>query len=152
MVAEYGLGNQKIVCITDSDAKIVLACRLIGNKRIPCIAHKTNSLIQKDLMTHDSSKTLRDLLKKVRAGQNKLLYRHEEMKAMRIEDNQKTMALFLSEIAEIEQAIDADSQFADTDYDPTRFENDFTGLKSISEIRWSCVYMLSKCYLDNSSE
>lgn len=151
MITEYGLGNQKIVCITDSAPNMVLACRLIGNKRIPCIAHKTNSLIQKDLMAHESSKMLRDLLKKVREGQSRLLYRNEEMKAMRKEDNQKTLGLFLSEIADIEQDIDAETQFTDDDFDPTHFENDFTGFKSINDIRWNCIHKFSKCYLDNSS-
>lgn len=152
MTVEYGLENKKIVCVTDSAPNMVLACRLLGNKRNPCIAHKSNSLIQKDLMAHVSSKILRDLLKKVREGQSKLLYRHEEMKAMRNEDNQNTLALFLSEIADIEQAVDAECQFSDGDYDPTRFENDFTGLKSINDIRWNCIHKFSKCYLDNSSE
>lgn len=151
-IAEFGLTNKKIVCVTDSAPNMVAACRMIGNKRIPCIAHKTNSLIQKDLMADNASKALRDLLKKVREGQNKLLYRHEEMKAMRHEDSQNTLALFLNEIADIEQAIDAESQFADADYDPNQFENDFTGLKSINDIRWNCVHKFSKCYLDNWSK
>lgn len=151
MAAEYGLESKNIACVTDSAANMVLACRLLGNRRIPCIAHKTNSLIQKDLMTHSSSQTLRDLLKKVREGQNKLLYRHEEMKEMRHEDNQNALALFLSELAESEQAIEAECQFSEN-FDSTSFENDFTGMKSLNEIRWNCIHKFSKCYLDNSSK
>lgn len=152
MITEYGLENKKVVCITDSAPNMVLACRLIDNKRIPCIAHKTNSLIQKDLMADSSSKILRDLLKKVREGQSKLLYRHEEMRAMRMEDNQNALALFLNEIADAEQAIDAENQFTDDNVDSTQFGNDFTGMKSINDIRWNCIHKFSKCYLDNSSE
>lgn len=151
MAAEYGLGSKTITCVTDSAANMVLACNLLDNRRIPCIAHKTNSLIQKDLMTHSSTQILRDLLKKVRVGQSKLLYRHEELKAMRHEDNQNALALFLSEIAENEQAIEAECQFTDS-FDSAPFENDFTGLKSFNEIRWNCIHKFSKCYLDNSSK
>lgn len=152
MITEYGLENKKVVCITDSAPNMVLACRLIDNKRIPCIAHKTNSLIQKDLMADSSSKILRDLLKKVREGQSKLLYRREEMRAMRMEDNQNALALFLNEIADAEQAIDAENQFTDDNVDSTQFGNDFTGMKSINDIRWNCIHKFSKCYLDDSSE
>lgn len=150
---EYKLEDKEVICVTDSAANMVCGCRIIGNKRIPCIAHKTNSMIQKDFLAHDSSKPFRDVLKKVREAQSKLLYRHEELMSIRNDDIQKQLCLFLNEIAELEQAVDAEEQFADTDYNPTRsIGNDFTGLKSISEIRWNCIYTISKCYLDNASE
>lgn len=151
MVAEYGLENKKIVCVTDSAANMVCACRLIGCKRCPCIAHKSNSLVQKDMMAHSSSNTLRNLLKKVREGQSKLLYRHEQLKEMRNEDNQNALSLLFHEMADAEQAIDAERQFSE-DFDPNQFDNDFTGLKSLNEIRWNCIHKFCKCYLDNQSE
>lgn len=152
MVADFGLQNKKIVCITDSASNMVLACRLIGNNRIPCIAHKANSLIQKDFMADDSSQIIRDLLSKVRKGQKKLLYRHEELKSLRNEDNQHTLGLFFNEIADIEQAIEAENQFVDADYDFTQLENNFTGMKAINNIRWNCIHKFAKCYSDNSGE
>lgn len=77
MIKEYGLEEKKVVCITDSAANMTAACRAIGNKRFPCLGHKVNTLIQKDLMADHSAKPLRDVLKKIREGQSKLLYRHE---------------------------------------------------------------------------
>lgn len=153
MTEEYGLKEKEIVCVTDSAAPMILACRLTGNKRYPCIAHKTNLLVQKDLMCHQSAKPLRELLKKIREGQSKLLYRHEQLKQLRDDDDQKKFALLMTELSELDEICDADSQFQNVpETETTEFQNDFTGLKSINDIRWNCVLKVSKCYLDNSSK
>lgn len=155
MTAEYGLSDKKIVCVTDSAANMVLACRLTGNRRIACIAHKTNSLIQKDLMTHEDAKPIRDLLKKIREGQNKLIYRHGQLQKLREDDNQKKFALLMTELSELQEIYDAEAQFQNIpEFEPIiePSQDGFSGLKSINEIRWNCILKFSKFYLENSSE
>lgn len=102
-------------------------------------------------MKHPSAQPLRELLKKIREGQTKLLYRHEELKQFRDDDNQKKFALLLSELSELDELVDAENQFQNH-CDLAQFENDFTGLKSMNDIRWNCVLKVCKCYFDNSSK
>lgn len=148
MTEEYALKEKKIVCITDNAPNMV-----VTNMRYPCIAHKINLLIQKDLMTHPSAKPIRELVKKIRESQTKLLYRHEELKNYRDEDNQKKFALFMSELSELDEMCDAEARFQnELKSETAQFQNDFTGLKSVNEIRWNAVLIVLKCYLDNSSE
>lgn len=79
------------------------------------------------------------------------------MKRFRDDDNQKKFALLLSELSDLDDVFDAEVQFCDTleveaDVDDAQFQNNFTGLKSLNDIRWNFVFKVSKCYLDNSSE
>lgn len=72
VIKEYGMEEKKIICVTDSAANMVAACRLTGNHRIPCISHKCNTLIQVDLLQNQRVKVIPDLLAKMRAGQKKI--------------------------------------------------------------------------------
>lgn len=152
---EYGLSNKKITCVTDSAANMVLACRLSGNRRIPCIAHKINTLIQRDLMNHPDVQPIQKLLKKIRDGQNKLMYRHGELQKLRNDDNQKKFALLMSELSELQEIYDAEIQFPNNAEDEPIFYSNrdgFPGLKALNEVRWNCVLKFSKSYLENSSK
>lgn len=154
MTKEYGLSEKKIVCVTDSAPNMVAACRLTGNRRIPCIAHKANTMIQKDLMSHPSAQPIQKLLKKIREGQTKLIYRHGQLQKLRDDDNQKKFALLMSELSEIEEIYDAEEQFQNYPDESIAMpsDQDFSGLKTMNEIRWNCILKFSKCYLENSSE
>lgn len=157
VVDEYKLNNKKIVCVTDSAANMVCACRLIGNHRIPCIAHKSNTLVQKDMFQNASMKPIQQLITKIRAGQKRLIYQFEELKRIRAEDNQNQFALLLNEICELEDVCDAESQYISEDILSNAIRcvdnnhNDFNGLKALSNIRFGCLYKLSKSYNDNAS-
>lgn len=159
VLKEYGLENKKIVCVTDSAANMVAACRLIGNHRVPCIAHKTNSLIQKDMLHHPSVKEIPALLAKIREGQKKLIYRFDELRQLKDKDNQNQMSLFLNEISELEEIVDAEGQYSsEDDTNTSNFirnldhgRNEFSGLKTFSNIRFGCVFKLSSSYKNNSS-
>lgn len=155
MTEEYGLSGKNIVCVTDSARNMILACRLIGNKRVPCISHKANTLVQTDLMTHETAEPIRKLLKKVRDGQNKLIYRHGELQKFRDEDNQKKFALLMTELSELQEEFDAEMQFPNNSEDEPIIDfaqNDFTGTKTFNHIRWNCIWKFSKFYLDNQSK
>lgn len=158
---EFGLLDKKIVCVTDSAANMKKAVRLLGLRHVPCIAHSINLLVQKDLMMHASMHPLREILSKIRKVQKKLMYKHCELKKLSDQDHQKKMFLFIDEICEIEGAMNADFQFGsvnDTEDDSNeRFffpseSGAFTGLKSLSMVRWCCIYKLIKCFLEHISK
>lgn len=96
LIKEYQLEDKIIICVTDSAANMVAACRLIGNHRQACIAHKGNTLIQKDLIQNPQVKEIPALLSKMRGGQKKLTYRFEELRQMREVDNQNQLGLLLN--------------------------------------------------------
>lgn len=157
--------DKKIVCVTDSAANMKRAVRLLGLKHEPCIAHSSNLLIQKDLMTDESMQPLRDILKKIRKAQKKLIYRHADLKKIDEEDQQNKISLLINEISEIELAVNADLQFGSTsDTDNGCVDTDdqfsfpeigastFNGLKSFSTVRWCCIYKLIKCFLEHISK
>lgn len=159
VVDEYELNNKKIVCVTDSASTMIAACRLIGNNRQPCLAHKANTLIQKDMLKNDAVKQIPALLSKIRAGQKKLLYRFEMLQQIRDQDNQNQLAFLLNELSQLDDVVNAENQFVSGEDDTIlntirNLENGndaFNGLKAISNIRFGCLYKLSKFYKDNSS-
>lgn len=106
-------------------------------------------------MTHEHAKPIRALLKKLREGQNKLIYRHGELQKFRDDDNQKKFALLLTELSELQEIYDAETQFQNIpEIEPViePSQHDFAGLKSMNEIRWNCIHKFSKFYLENSSK
>lgn len=157
VVDEYQLNNKKIICITDSAANMVAACRLIDNHREPCLAHKANTLIQKDLLSNQTVKDIPALLVKIRSAQKKLMYKFEMLQQLRETDNQNQYGLLLNELSQLDDAMDAENQFVSGEDDERVLrnvhsgQNGFNGLKVISNIRFGCLYKLSKCYKDNSS-
>lgn len=157
---EFGLLDKKIVCVTDSAANMKKAVRLLDLRHVPCIAHSINLLVQKDLMMHTDMQPLRDIISKLRKTQKKLIYKHSELKKLSDQDQQKKLFLFIDEVCEIENAMNADFQCGsttDTDdiSEPFSFPSEsgsFTGLKSLSTVRWCCIYLLIKCFLEHISE
>lgn len=158
---EFGLLNKKIVCVTDSAANMKKAVRLLGLRHVPCIAHSINLLVQKDLMMHSSMHPLRDIITKIRKTQKKLIYKHSELKKLSDQDQQKKLFLFIDEVCEIEEALNADFQFGSTsgteDGNNEQFSfasesGAFTGLKSLSMVRWCCIHKLIKCFLEHISK
>lgn len=162
---EFGLSEKKIVCVTDTAANMKKAVRLLGLKHVPCIAHTSNLLIQKDLMTHEKMQPLRDVLTKIRKAQKKLIYKHSELKKIHETDLQNKISLLINEMSEIEIAVNADIQFgstsdgcdacsgADGGFSSAEMgASTFNGLKSFSTVRWCCIYKLIKCYLEHISK
>lgn len=147
LIQEYGLESKKIVCVTDGAANMAKAIRLLHFKHIICIAHSTNNLI-KDTLKHPDVEKIGKLLEKIRKAQRHLLYRYEELKKMHDKDNQNRLFLLLNEFHEMEQIYDAEIQFGSEIAE----NNDFSGLKSVSNVRWNCVYLLAKGFLEHSSK
>lgn len=162
MANEFGISNKTIICVTDSAANMKKAVRLLNKKHFPCVAHKTNLLIQKDLMSHPDMQPLRNIMAKIRNIQKKFLYRHSQLKQIDEQDRQTKLFLLIDEISEIEKAVNAELQFGDgiCDNESERaatsednFQREaFSGLKSMSNVRWSVIYKLAKSFLDHASE
>lgn len=162
MTNEFGISNKTIVCVTDNAANMKKAVRLLNKKHFPCVAHTMNLLVQKDLMAHPDMHPLRDIMAKIRKIQKKLIYRHSQLKEMDEKDKQTKLLLLIDEISEIENAVNAELQYGDELVDngeehTAAYQNDlehntFSGLKSMSNVRWSVIYKLAKSFLDHSSE
>lgn len=160
MTTEFGISDKSIVCVTDSAANMKKAVRLLNRKHRPCIAHKSNLMVQKDLLAHPDMQPLRDLISKLRKIQTKLLYQHTKLKEADDIDKQNKLLLLLEEMSEIEKSHNAEIQFGDqmaNDNETSCFESElrqraFSGLKSMSNVRWSVIYKLAKSFLEHSSE
>lgn len=157
ILREFQLENKKIVCVTDNAANMISACRMIGKHRLPCIAHRANLLIQRDMMQHPSVKEIPALISKIRDGQKKLMYRFDDLRQIRDKDNQNQMALLLNEICELDEIVDAEEQYVSDDADISTLirdqnQNEFSGMKSLNNIRWNCVQKVASSYKKNASE
>lgn len=62
VIDEYKLQEKKVVKITDCAPNQIAVCRLIGGVRDPCLAHNTNTLIQKDMLHHNDAREILALL------------------------------------------------------------------------------------------
>lgn len=162
MTQEFGISNKNIVCVTDSAANMKKAVRLLNKKHFPCIAHITNLVIQKNLMAAPDMQPLRDIVAKIRKIQKKLIYRHTQLKEIDEMDKQNKLLLLIEQISEIEKAVNAELQFgdqvvdneseADASFENEMSRNTFSGLKSMSNVRWSVIYKLAKSFVDHASE
>lgn len=87
------------------------------------------------------------------------MYRFEELREMRETDNQHQLALLLNELCEIDEAVITEGQYVSEEdqailnlvCDLDRNRNGFNGLKTLSNIRFGCLYKISKSYKENSS-
>lgn len=159
VIKEYEMEAKKVVVVTDSAANMVAACRLTGNHRVPCIVHKCNTLIQVDMLQNPRVKPIPELLAKMRAGQKKLLYRFEELKEIRETDIQNQLALLMSELCELDDIVNTENEYVSGEDDEifksicnlNRNQNTFNGLKTLSNIRFGCLFKIAQSYKENSS-
>lgn len=159
VITEHKLQDKKIIKVTDNAPNMVCACTWIGGHRVPCIAHKTNLLVQKDMMQDESIKELPALLAKIREGQTKLMYKFDELREIKDKENQNRMVNLLNEIYEVNEIVDAENQYPNQDEDTPQLLRDFernygqfSGLKTLSNIRWGCMYKMATAYKNNSGE
>lgn len=73
------------------------AARLLDINRLPCLAHKIQSLIMDDMFEHRLMVTLRRVCKKMRIIQKTLLYSHKMLSKIADEQFQKEYVKWLSE-------------------------------------------------------
>lgn len=82
------------------------------------------------------------------------MYRFDEMRQIRDKDNQNQISLILNEICQLNEIMDAESQYTSDDdaFNLPHNHNEFTGLKTFANIRWGCVFKLSQSYKNNASK
>jgi hypothetical protein len=145
-IAEYGIDKKHVVCVTDGGANVKKSTELLNLKRFACVAHSINNLIQNDLMRSDKMTELSNLITKLRKIQRTLIYKHTHLKQVYEDDRYKRIIALLDECSETDDLFDAETQFCDVNLEN---RGDFTGLKSISNVRWNCVFKLAQVSLNH---
>lgn len=147
LLDEYHLQDKNIIFVTDGGGNVKAACKLLKKKRLNCVAHQLNRLIQYDLMDKNKFRIepIITLIEKLRKIQRALIYKYEQLKNIYERDKHEQIFLMLEQLEVIEEEWTCNEQFIDgIDFDV----GSFNGLKSFSTIRWGCIYILVKFHRD----
>lgn len=145
LLQEFELQDKKIICVTDGGSSMKSACNLIKVKRLTCVAHQINRLIQFDLLEKNGHQIqpICDLIEKLRKIQRTLIYRFDQLSKIYKRDQNEKVFQMLENLETIDEHWTASEQF-----DANPDVGSFNGMKSFSTVRWSCVYMLVKSHRD----
>lgn len=149
LLNDFNLQNKKIVCVTDGGSNMKTSCDLMKVKRLACIAHQINRLIQFDLFKKNGEKVkpILELLEKLRKIQRTLIFKHEEMTNIYNKDRNEQIFLLLEQLEVLNDEWTASEQYIDTiDSIEKLKKGSFNGLKSFSAVRWNCIYSLAHCH------
>ncbi|XP_055306784.1 uncharacterized protein LOC129571046 [Sitodiplosis mosellana] len=150
MMDEYGLRDKEIIAVVDGAANVNRTVNDMGFVKIKCIAHSINRLIQFDLIQKgEGIEDLKNIIKKLRLIQKALLYSYGQLTKMAKNERQKQIFELLEELTAIEEAIEADERFSVEDL--TAAPAGMDGLKSISSVRWNCIYKVCHAHFHNSA-
>lgn len=148
---EFHLKNKNILCITDGASNVKTACTLLKVRRLNCMAHQINRLIQFDLFDKQKHavKPFCEIIDKLRKIQRALIYKYDELTNIYDKDQNERIFVMLEHM----EAIDEDWTASEQCIDSCDIANNgsFNGLKSFSVVRWSCIYNLVKFHLDYAS-
>ncbi|XP_031639538.1 zinc finger BED domain-containing protein DAYSLEEPER-like [Contarinia nasturtii] len=149
MISEYAIEQKEIIAITDEASNVIGAVDQMGLKRIPCIAHKINRLIQYDLLIKGQDiDEVTEVIRKVRRIQKALLFSYGALIKIAKGERQRQVLELLEEITNIEDALDADERFSIQEL--TRGPVGVDGLKSISNVRWNCIHKICSAHFKNA--
>lgn len=147
LLDEYNLQEKNIIYVTDGGSNVKAACKLLKKKRLNCVAHQLNRLIQYELMDKNKVRIepIITLIEKLRKIQRTLIYKYEQLKNIYERDKHEQIFLMLEQFEVIEEEWACSEQIIDgIDFDP----GSFNGSKSFSTIRWGCIYILVKFHRD----
>ena len=148
-ISEYGMQGKQIISVVDGAANVNRSVDDMGYVKIKCIAHSINRLIQFDLMQKgEGIEDVRNVIKKLRLIQKAMLYRYGELSEIAKGERQKQIFDLLEEMTAIEEAFEADERFHVDEL--TRGPAGLDGLKSISSVRWNCIYKVCYAHYHNS--
>lgn len=145
MLEEFKLLDKKLITVTDGGSNVKSACNLIKVKRLSCVAHQINRLIQFDLFEKNAQqiKPICDLIEKLRKIQRSLIYKFDQLSNIYKRDQNEKVFLMLENLETIDEYWTASEQFVDN-----VDVGSFNGIKSFNTVRWSCVYILVKFHRD----
>lgn len=148
LLEEYRLNDKNIVYVTDGGSNVKSVCTLLKTKRLNCLAHQLNRLIQFDMLDKNKTilKPIVDLLEKLRKIQRALVYKHEELCKIYRRDRDEQIFVILEQFELIEEYWNTNEHFIDG------IESNmgsFNGIKSFNTIRWSCIYLMVKFHHDH---
>lgn len=158
---EYGLTQKRVCAITDNGSNMIKCVRHLNIKRIPCLAHSTNRLIQHDLIANPLMKDVVRIVDKLRKSQRKLCFKYTELKATCEEDRQTKLNEMMNELSNAYEMDQMAQQYIDSDEmedlenefekEIEQHESNFQGLYSSNPTRWGCLYNTIGCHLRNQS-
>lgn len=151
VIAEYSLQEKEIISVVDGAINVNRTVDDMGLIKIGCIAHSINRLIQFDLFEKgEGIKEATNVIKRLRRIQQALLYRYGELTNIAKAERQKQIFDLLEEITAAEEALEADERFNIEDL--TRGPASMEALKSISSVRWNCIFKMCNAHFQNSGE
>lgn len=100
-MAEFNVLSKRLSVVTDGASSMVKAANLLDVYRFYCVGHIIHLLFRSDLLKHENMQPLRDLKVKLRKIHRKLMYKHEELRAMNDESIQQKMLILMEEFKEM---------------------------------------------------
>lgn len=154
LLNDFNLQNKKIFSVTDGGAKMKASCELLKVKRMACIAHQINRLIQFDLLKKNGEKVkpILELIEKLRKIQRTLIFKHGEITKIYDRDRNEQIFLLLEQLDVLNDEWTASERYVDTiDSIEKMRKGSFNGLKSFSVVRWNCIYALALFHDEHKS-
>lgn len=149
MIKEYELQNKEIISVVDGGANVNLTVDNLGFVKIKCIAHSINRLIQHDLLQKgEGIDDVKNLILKLRKIQKNLLFSYGELTKIANVERQKQIFEMLEHLTSIEEAMEIDERYSIDDLTAGAARMD--GLKSISTVRWNCIYKVCQSHYQNA--
>lgn len=100
-LAEFNVLNKTISVVTDGASSMIKASELLAVYRFNCVGHIIHLLFRKDLLTHANMESLRDLKKKLQKIHKRLMYKHENLRALNEDNMQQKILNLLEEFNEM---------------------------------------------------
>lgn len=101
MINEFKLHAKILTLVTDNGTNMCLAAELLNLPRAPCLAHKIQRLIMKDMYEHERMLPLRRIIRKLRSIQKVLLYSHNKLVLIADDDFQTKYIQWLTDSSEL---------------------------------------------------
>lgn len=151
MITEYGLEQKEIISVLDGGANVNLTVDNMGFVKIRCIAHSINRLIQHDLIEKGRGiEDVTNLISRLRRIQKALLFSYGALTKIANVERQKQIFELLEEMTATEEAMELDERYHVEELTAGAARMD--GLKSISTVRWNCIYKVCQSHFKNACE
>lgn len=160
-VRENNLSDKHIIGLTDGGANMIKCVRELGLKRLGCVAHSINRLIQHDLLSHPLMTQVVQIINKLKKAQRKLCFKYTELKEKFEGDRQLKLNEMMTAISDAYELCMLDEQYVDENVEilEKEFEEEvadnrrnFGGLYSSNPVRWSCLQNTITCHLNYQSK
>lgn len=98
---EFELTDKIIRACTDNGSNVKLGCKILGLDWNSCLGHDISLLVSTDLLKHEEMESIRELQKKMKAINKKLLFKYEDLRKIHDVEYNKTLYGVLNELENI---------------------------------------------------